>query len=187
MRIYEEYTVVRNGRPVTFCGCGRPDDNLLTDLDPKDIAVVGKWIKDHVFKSDSVGKANTLALKLAIDKDTGVYLTLNQIKDAMLLAGYTPVDENKFSWNFRILVAGHDINNPNPFLGWVAERYLQEDSPAGTFVCDMLGDKNFPVFATKGVIERYLKYYHGRGVMFGADQDIMNIFYSLWEEYSRNA
>ena len=41
-------------------------------------------------------------LKHNLQRDTGLYLTNNEFKDAMLMCGYPPVDANKLNWYYCI-------------------------------------------------------------------------------------
>ena len=41
-------------------------------------------------------------MKHLLERDTKIYMTNNQFKDAMLLCGYEPVDERLLNWNYRI-------------------------------------------------------------------------------------
>ena len=41
-------------------------------------------------------------MMLIFEKDTGLYLTNNEFKDAMLMCGYEPVNPNELNWNYCI-------------------------------------------------------------------------------------
>ena len=41
-------------------------------------------------------------LKHILQRDTGLYLTNNEFKDAMLLCGYEPVNPDTINWNYCI-------------------------------------------------------------------------------------
>ena len=43
-----------------------------------------------------------IGIKHLLERDTGIYLTNNEFKDAMLQAGYEPVDPNELNWHYRI-------------------------------------------------------------------------------------
>ena len=95
-------------------------------------------------------------MKHILHDDTEVYLTNNQFKDAMLLAGYKPVDPNELNWRYWIALT-RDINvNPSPFFRWII-RYADESSPRGDFVRGMKLDFQFPALADHGIIQNYLE------------------------------
>ena len=86
----------------------------------------------------------------------GIYLTNNQFKHAMLMAGYEPVDPDALNWEFNIALERDIIENPSPFFDWV-KGYADEDSMVGDFARDTIADREFPVMADYNVIRRYLE------------------------------
>ena len=118
-------------------------------------------------------------MKHLLEHDTGVYLTNNEFKDAMLLAGYRPVNPNSLNWKYRIELTREINDNPSPFFRW-AGNFEADASPCGDFVRDMLHDFEFPVLAEHDVIARYL----GR---IGACSGAVEAFEMLWREYEGTA
>lgn len=45
---------------------------------------------------------SSYGLKHILEKDTGLYLTNNEFKDAMLMCGYEPINPNELNWYYQI-------------------------------------------------------------------------------------
>lgn len=97
-----------NGHPIS-CGCHSYDgyhgiDNeLLSDLNEKDQAIVKEWICENIEPRKTFNELRTsYGIKHILQYDTGIYLTNNQFKDAMLQLGYYPKDERELNWIYRI-------------------------------------------------------------------------------------
>lgn len=79
------------------------DDALVTKLPPEAQAAVFRWIKSHIEPTNAINRKRcSYGLKHWIEADTGIYLTNNQFKHAMLIAGFYPVDERRLNWVYRI-------------------------------------------------------------------------------------
>ena len=79
------------------------DDKLFTDLNPNEQYAVMRWICQHCRGIKTENKKHTsYGLKHMLESDIGVYVTNNQFKHAMLIAGFKPVDERMLNWTFRI-------------------------------------------------------------------------------------
>lgn len=98
-----------NGHPWSI-GCADPDLNkrgedaaLMSDL-PEDVQrQVSDWIFGKIWKRDTPNyDHDSYELKHRIEKELGIYLTNNQMKDAMLQEGFSPVKENELNWHFYI-------------------------------------------------------------------------------------
>lgn len=168
--------MIKNGRPFTDNGNGNVDDTLLNRHKHLDIKVVGEWIRNNIEPSDDVYGTGSYALKHKLEHDTKIYMTNNEFKDAMLLAGYEPVDPDENSWHFRCSYIPDKVINPSPFFAMAKDRYTGDPSPEGDFVEDMVCDKEFPVFAEHDIIKEYLE---NKGACDGA----MAAFEVLWKEY----
>ena len=156
---------------------GYVDDALITDRCDEDINITMEWIRKSILKTKKISGRTSYGLKHVLENDTGLYLTNNEFKDAMLLSGYEPVDPDDLNWRYRITLAS-DVNyNPSPFFNWAA-RYEDEQSPIGDFVRDMLNSFDFPVFAERTVILRYLS-------RIGACSEAIDVFKELWRIYER--
>ena len=173
--------MIKNNRPYTIgVKCS---GSLITDFfktaEEDNIAIVGKWIKENIRKSRSVCSRSSYGIKHILEKDVGIYLTNNQMKDALLLAGYYPINPDELNWRYKISLAC-DINfNPNPFLIWL-KQFNKEDSPFGNFAEDALYDFNFPVFANYEIIKKYLE-------DVSACNEAMMTFKQLWAKYTEKS
>lgn len=174
--------MLKNGRPLT-CEAGilTPDNELITDLSIIDVMKVSDWIKKNIRKSRKIyRRASSYGLKHVLQADTHVYLTNNQFKDAMLLAGYQPVDPNELNWHFKIVLLKEVNENENPFFGWV-KQFKNDDTPFGDLAKDILADFNFPVIAQKDIIKEYLDSF------CNACSDAISTFEEMWEVYSKES
>lgn len=87
------------------------DDALMTAIPDDERDVVLDWIASHMEHIKSVNeKHSSYGLKHWLQADTGIYLTNNQFKHAMLIAGFDPVDETELNWLYRI--SERRLNNP---------------------------------------------------------------------------
>lgn len=169
--------MMKNNKPYTNEN-GHIDDTLVTDLNAKEQSEISEWIKRNIRPARKVLQGRTsYGLKHVLEHDTGIYLTNNQFKDAMLSAGYTPVNPNELNWRYRIVLMREINDNPSPFFKWVTQ-FKNEDSPLGDFATDMLADFDFPQTADYKVIKRYLER------IFACDGAIA-AFEELWRNYER--
>ena len=102
--------------------------------------------------------------------------TNNEFKDAMLLAGYQPVNPKDLNWKYRIELTREINDTPSPFFHW-ARTFEMDATPCRDFVRDMLHDFEFPILAEHDIIARYL----GR---IGACSGAVEAFEELWREYA---
>ena len=171
--------MIRNGRPYTNEN-GFIDGALITDREDDVITAVDGWIRKNIRTGKKILQGHTsYGMKHLLERDTGVYLTNNEFKDAMLLAGYRPVNPNDLNWKYRIELTREINDNPSPFFRW-ARNFEADATPCGDFVRDMLHDFEFPVLAEHDVIARYL----GR---IGACSGAVEAFEMLWREYEGTA
>ncbi len=91
-----------NNRPYTNEN-GAFDIELITDLSKEEQEVVFDWIAKNIQPRKTENRRlSSYGLKHVLQRDTGIYITNNQFKDAMLLCGYTPVRVNELNWRYRI-------------------------------------------------------------------------------------
>ena len=168
--------MLKNGRPYSNEN-GFIDNALISDKTLDDLFTIAKWIKDNIRPSRTILKYHTsYGLKHILEHDTGLHLTNNEFKDALLLAGYAPVNPNELNWRYRIKLLREINYNPSPFFNW-AKQFKDEDSPEGDFVRDMLHEFDFPIFADTEIIDRYL---YCKGACDGAYE----AFDKLWKRYT---
>lgn len=100
---YIEAIITDDGDPVSVAGVPAYylDDALLEDLPKRQQKDVLRWIKDNFYIRKTPNyNYHTYRLKHILQYDTGIYLTDNQFKDAMLRSGYEPLDKYDGSWYF---------------------------------------------------------------------------------------
>lgn len=168
--------MIKDGRPYTNEN-GNIDDKLLTDLNAADVKKVGAWIAQNILPSTEEFLASSYHLKQLLQEDTQIYLTNNQFKDAMLLAGYQPINSNDLNWYYNIILTRQLNDNRNPFFLWV-KRQVDAGELDTYFTRDMLEDFTFPVFANDMIILQYL-------ISRGANQETQDDFKNLWERYCK--
>lgn len=168
--------MIKNYRPYTDEN-GSIDAALITDSTPTEQYEAAQWIKNNIRPSRRILRGrSSYGLKHDFHRDTQIYLTNNQFKDAMMLCGYYPIDPNELNWHYRIaLVSDIDVN-PNPFRKWVIKKYLSAYTPEGDFARDAKDDKEFPVFGEYKTIMQYLDFVN-------ACDDAVKVFKKLWKEY----
>lgn len=168
--------MIRNGRLYTNEN-GWEDNGLVTDRGDAVKNAVDEWIRRNVRAAGKILHGRTsYGMKHLLEHDTGIYLTNNEFKDAMMLAGYPPVNPGELNWRYRIVLT-RDINdNPSPFFKW-AGKFKSEQSPCGDFVRDMLRDFSFPKTASHRAISRYLW-------QTGACAGAVDAFEELWRAYA---
>ena len=89
---------IRNGVPWT-----EGDEALLTELSKEEKQKVLNWIEENVSPRKTVYEgSSSYGLKHIQEHDTGIYLTNNQFKHAMLLAGFTPDKNYMLNWHYCI-------------------------------------------------------------------------------------
>lgn len=107
--------MIKNGKPYT-CEKGHEDYELISDGEkpqhmPKELFEqrVFEWIDEFVSPSKrTLTNASSYSLKHRLAnwyKSTGLYLTNNQFKDAMMIKGYMPVNSDELNWQYKIKVA----------------------------------------------------------------------------------
>lgn len=95
----KQYNGIKNGHPVSV-----DDSKLLSDCTSEEQQLVLNWIKANIIpRKTPLYNATSYDIKHILNRDfSDIYLTNNQIKDAMLICGFEPVDENVFYWRFNI-------------------------------------------------------------------------------------
>lgn len=94
--------MIKNGRPYTNEN-GWEDKGLVTDKEKDVQDAICRWIRENLFPRKTPNMSHSsYGMKHILEDDIGIYLTNNEFKDAMMICGYKPVDENKLNWNYRI-------------------------------------------------------------------------------------
>lgn len=91
-----------NGRPYSNEN-GYIDDSLITSHLQEEIDTVMDWIAEYISPRKTPLYGHTsYGIKHLLERDTRIYLTNNEFKDAMLQAGYKPVEPNELNWCYCI-------------------------------------------------------------------------------------
>ncbi|WP_346867460.1 MULTISPECIES: hypothetical protein [unclassified Clostridium] len=94
--------MMKDGRPYSTEN-GYIDAALITDHPQQEIDAVFNWIAENICPRKTPLLSHTsYGLKHTLESDTGIYLTNNEFKDAMLSCGYTPVNPNALNWSYCI-------------------------------------------------------------------------------------
>lgn len=94
--------MLKHNRPYTNEN-GSVDDKLVTDRPSHELKVISNWIKKNIVPGDAPYEGNSYSLKHRLERDTGLYMTNNEFKDAMLLTGFLPVDPDALNWKYNII------------------------------------------------------------------------------------
>ena len=89
------------------CEIDNLDNALMANLSADKRQIVHNWIRDtfNPIKSYNV-KHSIYALKHLLESKTGIYLTNNQMKNALLNMGYTCQNEHKINWLVNVSEMG---------------------------------------------------------------------------------
>lgn len=94
--------MIKNGRPYSFEN-GYVDKDLITDEPEAVRNAVYEWIDLYISPRKTPLTGHTsYGIKHILQSDTGIYLTNNQFKDAMMHCGYDPVDPDALNWEYCI-------------------------------------------------------------------------------------
>lgn len=168
--------MIKNGRPYTNEN-GFIDGALITEHGDGEMAAVSGWIRENIRTGKKILHGRTsYGMKHLLEHDTGIYLTNNEFKDAMMMAGHSPVNPGELNWRYRIVLTRDVNDNPSPFFRW-AERFKTDVSPCGDFVRDMIRDFDFPRTASHQAISSYLW-------LVGACGGAVDAFEELWRAYA---
>ena len=109
--------MIKNGRPYSNEN-GSIDDGLITSHPDNEINIVKQWIADNIMISEKIlAYQSSYGLKHLLQHDTGIYRTNNEFKDAMLMAGYQPVNPNDLGNTSSLHInIGNESLNVNFFL-----------------------------------------------------------------------
>jgi len=94
--------MIRNGRPYSIEN-GHEDAGLITDHSRREIDLVYNWIDENIYpRKTPLLDYTSYGIKHILESDTGIYLTNNEFKDAMLLRGYSPINPCELNWCYCI-------------------------------------------------------------------------------------
>ena len=94
----------KNGRPYTSPSQGVFEDGALLTDEPQEIQeAVLAWIKKQIKPGKkALISYSSYGIKHILQGDTGIYLSNNAMKDAMLMAGFEPVDPSEVIWHYTL-------------------------------------------------------------------------------------
>lgn len=99
---YWNATKIVDGHPVTE-NMGSVDRSLLSNLTEDEQDIVVNWILRNIFpRKTPLYYPSSYGLKHVLERDTKIYTTNNQFKDAMLVLGFHPVNKGELNWHFCI-------------------------------------------------------------------------------------
>lgn len=94
--------MIKNGRPYTNEN-GSIDSALITDLSDWEQCQVDMWIHNNLIPSSRANNNHTsYGIKHILQDELNIYTTNNQFKDAMMKAGFNPVDPNELNWTYKV-------------------------------------------------------------------------------------
>ncbi len=94
--------MIKNNKPFTNEN-GWEDSELISDLSLEKQEIVLNWIKSGFIPRKTENRSHSsYGLKHYLQDETGIYLTNNQFKDAMMICGFYTKDPNKLNWHYGI-------------------------------------------------------------------------------------
>lgn len=107
-----------DGHPITKNQNNAVDSAIFSELSPEDQEKVNEWIKEKLIRRTTPNYRRTsYYLRILVTKATGVLLSNNQFKDAMLQQGYDPIAVNACYWNFCISEKSPALRKVEPIIG----------------------------------------------------------------------
>jgi len=99
--------MIKSNKPYTNEN-GWEDSELLSDIPKEEQEEVLSWISNGIHPRKTINRCCTsYGLKHVLQGDTGIYLTNNQFKDAMMISGYKTDNPNRLNWYFNISSKSH--------------------------------------------------------------------------------
>jgi hypothetical protein len=91
-----------------------PDDcpEAYERLAPAEQAALLEWIRLAIKPAKTIAPSTSYSIKHDFET-AGFYITNGQLKGAMLVAGYAPVDPDELNWEFRIRPTGKRSKSRN--------------------------------------------------------------------------
>lgn len=151
---------------------------MVGEHSAEEIMAIGEWIRKNIRPGRLISEYDSFALKQLLEIDTGICLTNDTVKEAMLLAGFRPECSGDENWRFRIQLVREINENPNPFFNWLMVEEYAEGTPEADFISDVAQNFRFPVFADHDIIRGYLE-------NEDAYEETIDTFERLWAEYEK--
>ena len=102
------HTEMINGHPCTYNKLSKNelavcDSDLLSDKSPETQKIILNWVKENLHpRKTPLLLPTSYSLKDILNSETGIYLTNNAFKDAMLQCGFEPKNWEEPYWRFGI-------------------------------------------------------------------------------------
>ena len=94
--------MMKNDKPYSIEN-GWEDALLVTDLPVMAQALIFDWITLNLWPGDKINhQISSYGSKHIFERDTGIYITNNQFKDAMLEMGFIPVNPDELNWYYQL-------------------------------------------------------------------------------------
>lgn len=94
--------MIKNGRPYSNEN-GYVDDGLITEHSKEEQETVMNWIRDNIKpRKTPLYSRTSYGMKHILEGNTGIYLTNNEFKDAMMMCGFEPTNVNELNWTYCI-------------------------------------------------------------------------------------
>ncbi len=107
--------MMKNHRPYSIEN-GYVDAGLITERPEEEMETAMRWIAENIRpRKTPLPERTSYGMKHILQHDTGLYLTNNEFKDAMLLSGYEPVDPDELNCSYR-------ISKKSPAFDWRSRR-----------------------------------------------------------------
>ena len=98
---------IKNGVPWTD-----GDLHRLKELPQETQSVILAWIKTGFTLCENGLVCSSYLLKHRLHAETGIYVSDNQFKDAMLICGITPKNTSDFHWEYSLSRKSRILKNP---------------------------------------------------------------------------
>ena len=169
------------------------DTALLTDMTEEEQTKVTAWIRENILpRKTPLLSHSSYGMKHLLERDTKIYMTNNQFKDAMLQCGFKPQSFTDYNWRYSLhrrspaltyryyqyspAMTPADEKNKDGFYYFMMKYYRGENSPAGDFAEDMYYDLTLPRKNNRETLRRYLEIKH-------ACNEALEAFEECWQEY----
>ena len=94
--------MIKNGRPYSNEN-GHEDAGLITEHSKEEQETVMNWIRDNIKpRKTPLYSRTSYGMKHILQRNTGIYLTNNEFKDAMMMCGFEPINPNELNWVYCI-------------------------------------------------------------------------------------
>lgn len=76
---------------------------LMSDMNEEERKTILGFIKENLIPRKTVNRHHSsYDLRILVISITGIFLSESQLKDAMFISGFSPIDWKEYHWHFRI-------------------------------------------------------------------------------------